>query len=355
MRRVSINNKAQSATIEPQFLPNLCSLQAVFLLAILGELLSLSLSVVSSGLQNIDWLDLGLRSFLLQWVLLLSVALLCPMRPWLARQNPLLAGMASYSLVLLVTLMCSVVGLLVLNRSIPDVWLLLDNLFLASIFGGIVLRYLYIQQQWNNQQKAELTARIQALQSRIRPHFLFNSLNSIASLVATDADTAERMIEDLASLFRASLSEPGLISLAEEVELCRQYAAIEQRRLGDRLHIDWQFSSEVLDQFDQIQFPSLLLQPLLENAIHHGIQPRPQGGKVELNMKLNNKTLLITMINPLLQAMPSPNSDNISHTLGNKMALDNIRHRLQAYYSDKADLQLDQQQDTFTVKLKIPV
>lgn len=342
-------------TVEPQFLPNLCSLQAVFLLAILGELLALSLSVASSGLQNIDWLDLGLRSFLLQWVLLLSAACLCPLRPWLARQNPLLAGMTSYSLVLLVTLVCSCAGLWVLNWRMPDVWVLLDNLLLASIFGGIALRYLYIQQQWHNQQQAELTARIQALQSRIRPHFLFNSLNSIASLVATDATTAERMIEDLASLFRASLSEPGLISLSDEVELCRQYAAIEQRRLGDRLQIDWQFSSEVLDKFNEIQFPSLLLQPLLENAIHHGVQPRPQGGKIDLQMKLQDKSLLITMINPLMQAMPGPNTDNISHTVNNNMALDNIRHRLQAYYFDRAYLQVDQQRDTFTVTLKVPL
>jgi two-component system sensor histidine kinase AlgZ len=278
--------------------------------------------------------------------------MLCGLRLWLGRQSPIFAGVVSYGLVLSVTLACTILGQFFLSRRLPDLWVVIDNLVLAAIFGGIVLRYLYIQQQLHNQQQAELRARIQALQSRIRPHFLFNSLNSIASLVATDADTAERMIEDLASLFRASLQEPGLISLSEELELCRQYVAIEQRRLGDRLQVNWQISEELEPQLTDIRFPSLLLQPLLENAIHHGIQPRPEGGEVWLQLQIEDGYLRINMTNPVMQELPGL---LVSGHSGNQMALDNIHYRLQAYYNGQAELKMHKNVDIFEVTLTIPI
>lgn len=319
------------AEIAP-FLPDMCTLQAVFLLVVLGELLALALTLADSGLAGFDWENLGVRSFLLQWIVLLSAALLCPLRYPLAQLPAWLAGAACYLLVLGVTLVCSLLGLWALGGwQSGDGLTLLSNLILAAIFAGIVLRYLYVQQQWSNQQKAELRARLQALQSRIQPHFLFNSMNGIASLIATEPDKAERMVEDLSSLFRASLAEPGLVPLAEELALCRQYMAIEQLRLGDRLKVHWQIEPAAENGAQPCRVPSLLLQPLLENAVQHGIQSLAAGGLVAIEITLVDASVNVLITNPMAATQSSGATGR-----GNRMALSNIRHRLQAHFGTVA-------------------
>src|SRR5690606_26697702 len=165
------------------FLPGLCKVQAVFTLVIGGELLALALVLADSGLRPFNWQQLGIVSFLVQWVVLLCAAILCLLRSFLSRHSLLLAGCLSYGIVLLVTLVSSLAGQWLTQVQNVDWWGVGTHLLLAAIFGGIVLRYFYIQQQLLTQEEAELTARIQALQSRIRPHFLFNSMNSIVSLI----------------------------------------------------------------------------------------------------------------------------------------------------------------------------
>ncbi|WP_341806401.1 sensor histidine kinase [Pseudomaricurvus alcaniphilus] len=342
------------APLRAPFLPDICTLQAAFLLVMLGELLALALTLASSGLAQFNWQQLGLRSFLIQWIVLLSAALLCPLRLWLARLQTGFAGGLCFALVLAVTALCSSVGGWLLALEWRDIlYTLAANLMLAAIFGGVVLRYLYVQQQWNNQQKAELQARIRALQARIRPHFLFNSMNSIASLIATDPDTAERLLEDLCSLFRASLKEPDLVSLGDELALCRQYLAIEAVRLEGRLQVDWQLSPAVQAELDLLRIPSLLLQPLLENAIQHGIAPRVSGGTVtvsiELEQRLASRRLLMRVCNPLPERQPAAEK-----TEGNQMALQNIEHRLQAWYGSDAHLHTAVEAGHFAVTLACP-
>lgn len=325
----------------PPFLPDMCTLQAVFLLVMLGELLALALTLADSGLSGFDWEDLGFRSFLVQWIVLLSAALLCPLRFRLSRLPPWAAGAACYLLVLTVTLVCSVLGIWGVDGwQEEDGPILLGNLILSAIFAGIVLRYLYVQQQWSNQQKAELRARIQALQSRIHPHFLFNSMNSIASLIATEPEKAERMVEDLSGLFRASLAEPGLVPLVEELDLCRQYMAIEQIRLGERLQVQWRVDPALEDGQHPCPIPSLLLQPLLENAIQHGVQPLAAGGIVNIDIALDNSRVDVCVRNPVPVEAASGR--------GNRMALENIRHRLLAHFGPTATFQVK----TETVQVK---
>ena len=143
------------------------------------------------------------------------------------------------------------------------------------------LRYNYIQRSLHTREESELHARIQALQSRIRPHFLFNSMNIIASLIPVDPDVAETVVEDLSELFRASLQEEGSeVSIEEELALCRRYTRIEYLRLGERLNIEWQIE----DAVESVKIPLLTLQPLLENAIYHGIQPMPEGGTITVSL-----------------------------------------------------------------------
>lgn len=324
-------NSLESDT--PPFLPDMCTLQAVFLLVMLGELLALALTLADSGLAAFDWEGLGFRSFLVQWIVLLSAAFLCPLRFRLSRLSPWLAGTVCYLLVLGVTLVCSLLGIWVTDGwQAEDGAVVLGNLILSAIFAGIVLRYLYVQQQWSNQQKAELRARIQALQSRIHPHFLFNSMNSIASLIASQPDKAERMVEDLSCLFRASLAEPGLVPLREELDLCRQYMDIEQIRLGDRLQVQWHIDETVESGHYPCPVPSLLIQPLLENAIQHGIQSLASGGRVTIDISLDGGRVNIQITNPVGDGERSAN--------GNHMALANIDHRLQAHFGSVADFQV---------------
>ncbi len=332
------------------FLPDLCAPQAVLLLVLVAELLALLLAVTRTGLAQISWEVLALVSFQVQWVVLVSAVLLCRLRPYLRRWNPLRAGATSYGLVLVVTLVFSIAGQLLIrsyfNQPLTlDYWQLAGNLLTAAILAGIGLRYLYLQQQLRNQQRAELQARIQALQSRIRPHFLFNSMNSIASLIAVDPASAERAVEDLAILFRASLAEPALIPLERELELCRGYLDIEQLRLGDRLRVNWRLE----DLPRGITIPSMLLQPLLENAVFHGVEPSTGGGEIDIQITRADQQLVIRIDNPL----PPPSlHQRRSH---NRMALDNIRHRLQAHYGQAARLSEDSKDGRFTLVIVYPL
>ena len=315
------------------------------MLVLVGELLAFALVLADTGLWQFDWGQLGMVSFLVQWIVLTSSALLCPLRSFLSRQPPLVAGSLSYGLVLLVTLVFSATGqqLLVPSGAI-DIWGLLENLLLSGIFAGIVLRYLYLQQQLHDQQQAELGARIQALQSRIRPHFLFNSMNSIASLIEPDPQTAEKVVEDLSELFRASLAEPVLVSVEDELNLCRRYINIEQLRLGARLAVNW----ELGDYPKTIKIPSLLLQPVLENAIYHGIEPLPKGGCIDVMAKVEDDRFVLEVRNPL------PESEEVKTRLGNQMALDNIRYRLTAHFGSEAAFSAGPEAGLFVTHISYP-
>nr|WP_255428969.1 sensor histidine kinase [Saccharophagus sp. K07] len=305
--------------------------------------MAIALTVVHGGVVDFNWNRLGVLSMLIQWIVLTSAACLCPLRPWFRRQHPMVAGVISYLLVLGITVLYTVVGAFIQDLDGPFPWdQLLTNLMLAAVFAGIVLRYFYLQQQLRNQQQAELTARIQALQARIRPHFLFNSMNSIASLIAIDQDAAEKMVVDLSELFRASLSEPGLIPLENELELCRRFVAIEQIRIGDRLQVEWD-----LDHMPEAKVPSLLLQPLIENAIYHGIQPLLEGGTVTIAVKRVGSHCRIQVRNPIGDTQQASNK-------GNGMALENIRHRLEAHYGEKGELQVQATASFYEVTVEFP-
>ncbi len=353
----------RSETREPvsPFLPDLCNSQSVFLLVLVAELLAMLLTIsASSGLKFFSWDKLALISVQVQWIVLFSAIALCRMRFWLGRHTQVQAGVASYALVLIITLVLSVLGQWIIYGTSGlvfvsdhefefDYWMLLDNLAIAAILSGILLRYLYLQQQLRNQQQAEMQARIQALQSRIRPHFLFNSMNAIASLISTDPDTAERVVEDLSELFRASLAEPSLIPLERELTLCKHYLEIEQLRLGRRLQVDWQIGNYQRE----VKIPSLMLQPLVENAIFHGVEPMPRGGKITIKVSQNDKQLSIVISNPYVLKKNVQNHDQSQRH--NRMALDNIRRRLTAHFGSAARLSSSAENGIFTTYIFCPL
>ncbi|MEB3766804.1 sensor histidine kinase [Acinetobacter sp. MD2] len=213
------------------------------------------------------------------------------------------------------------------------------------LLGVFCLRYLYIRDQWMRQQHSELQARIQALQARIQPHFLFNSLNSVVSLIAIDPDKAEDMLINLSRLFRASLQELKLVPLCDEIELCRQYIAIEQMRLGERLEMDWRLARP--DVLMGIQIPLLSLQPLLENSIFHGVEKMSGACKISLLIEVLEQQVNIVISNhyPLKQQRQRQ---------GHGLALDNVKQRLRAYYGYAADIRFFAVDGIFTTILRFP-
>ena len=330
------------------FLPDFCQAQSILFLVLIAELLVLVLVLFDTASLRFDWTSLALSSLFVQWLALSSAALLCNLRRWLMRLSVLWATSIAYALILLITLLYSVIAEIILYdyEITPDGWArLVRNLMMAAIVSGMGFRYFYLTHQLRRQEQAELTSRIQALQSRIRPHFLFNSMNIIASLIPVDPDLAEEVVEDLSVLFRASLnkatSEP--VRLEDEIDLCRKYLHIEGLRLDDRLKIEWQLEADPSD----LRIPLLTLQPLLENAIYHGIQPLPEGGTVTVNLKSEDDQVKITITNPV--------SDKGSgHASGNRIALENIRNRMYVIYGPGASLTTETLENGYITRLIYP-
>ncbi len=206
------------------------------------------------------------------------------------------------------------------------------HLSYGVLLGAFCLRYLYMREQWLSQQYSELNARIQAMQARIHPHFLFNSLNSVVSLIAIDPDKAEHMLINLSRLFRASFQELKLVSLAEEIDLCQQYLSIEKMRLGVRLKVEWNVQASEMD-LKRVTIPLLTLQPLLENSIFHGVEKSLQPSTVSVLVEILQNQVSIVITNPY-------SADTIKSTKGNGIAIENVKQRLKAYYGQTVKFQV---------------
>lgn len=200
------------------------------------------------------------------------------------------------------------------------------------LLGAFCLRYLYMREQWLRQQYSELNARIQAMQARIHPHFLFNSLNSVVSLISIDPDKAENMLISLSRLFRASFQELKLVSLEEEIDLCKQYLSIEKMRLGDRLTVEWNIQATPIE-LKRATIPLLTLQPLLENSIFHGVEKVLQASTISVLVEILQNQVTIVITNPY-------SHDKIKSRTGNGIAIENVEQRLKAYYGPAVKFQV---------------
>jgi two-component system, LytTR family, sensor histidine kinase AlgZ len=199
------------------------------------------------------------------------------------------------------------------------------SLAYAAAATAMLAWYFHLRQLAFSPALAE--ARLQALQARIRPHFLFNSLNAVLSLIRNDPKRAETAIEDLAELFRTVMSDNRQLALlADEVSLCRQYLSLEQLRLGERLRVEWKLDPAASNAL----VPPMLLQPLVENAIYHGIEPGLEAGLVEIRAERDGDRLRLQLSNPY--------HPEHQHRQGNRMALANIRERLQLHFDVEARL-----------------
>ena len=199
-------------------------------------------------------------------------------------------------------------------------------ILLAALTAGGLLFYFGLRARSLSPAVAE--ARLQALTARIRPHFLFNSLNAVLSLIRSEPRRAEHALEELAELFRALMRDHReLLPLADEIALCRQYLGLEKLRLGERLTVEWEVEAIPED----VKVPPLVLQPLLENAVYHGIEPSGEPGTIRIGFTRKGNELRIWLVNPCYGSSDAAK--------GNHMALANIRERLALYYDLEARLE----------------
>jgi two-component system sensor histidine kinase AlgZ len=212
---------------------------------------------------------------------------------------------------------------------------------LAALVTGALLAYFRLLTKAYSPALAE--ARLQALQARIRPHFLFNSLNAVLALIRRDPKRAERSLEDLADLFRTLMSDPrSFVRLADEISLLERYAELEQLRLGERLRITWELDAAPSDAM----LPPLVLQPLLENAVYHGVEPGTSSGEVVVHIERRGDRVLARIENPYIEAEQS--------RAGNRMALDNIRERLALFFDAEAQIDTRAENGRYRVQIEMP-
>lgn len=309
-----------------------------------------SVLLIGAGtLKEFSLVWLSVVSLYAQALALVIALCLCATRAWFVRLSARTAWLGSWFVTIVLAVVISYVAGIVgtvhgFGPGREDFALFqLQSVLSVALISAAFLRYLFMRAQWRTEMLAQSEARVQALQARIRPHFLFNSLNTIASLIPDDPEGAERATEDLADIFRGSMRRAdNLICLSEELELAQKYLQMEQRRLGDRLQVDWQVS----ELPEGASILPLTLQPLLENAVAHGIQPRVEGGELRIFGRGEKDKVVITISNPV-----GPN-EHISE--GHGMALENIRERLDLAFGSGSSLITHQNDEQFFAVLSFP-
>jgi two-component system sensor histidine kinase AlgZ len=345
--------RRQGHTEKPQalFLPNFCGAPAIIEILIIAEVVAMILTM-ARGLQagaNVLQDFIAISLFML-WLALASAAVLCIARKPLANARPRNAYLICYVLLLLTTVLVSALGIML------DQWqqlgliepgyagaFLSRNLSISAIVSALALRYFHVQYQWKRQIERQADSRIESLQARIRPHFLFNSMNTIAALIELKPDVAEQAVHDLADLFRASLTEARkLVDFEDEVELAQLYLRLETLRLEDRLQVDWDIDAVPAG----LSLPRLTLQPLLENAIYHGIEPSPEGGRISIAATVSDDKVELCIRNPVVAHAPRRDGFHI--------ALDNTRERLHLALGNTATLDTLEEDGWFEARIVLP-
>ena len=334
------------------YLPDFCAAGTLFIVLLVAELVAIVLTLAAHEPEGQFLIQLSKSSLFVLWLALLGSAVMCQLRSRLESAGKSRAFVISF---VILAIMCVVVaelswqlmwrfaGVAIIDDSHSA--FILRTFAISSIIIALSMRYLYVSSEWRRSIVLEAQARISALQALIRPHFLFNSMNTIASLTRTNPRQAEEAVEDLSDLLRASLSSTrNRTSLKEELEVAAIYQRIEKLRLGDRLNIRWKIDELPM----RARIPSLTIQPLIENAIYHGIELLPDGGDVTVTGKRDGQYLSISVSNPVAPGKARSKD-------GNKMAMANIRQRFELAYGSRASVSIDDQDNSFTVTLRFPI
>ena len=339
-----------SETDKQRWLPQFCSLPTLFALMVVAEIVALVIAMAPDRVAR-SWLsELGIASVFVQWMALLNAVVLCSSREVLERLPVRLGFFSAWALAVITTALGSAVvysmdHALDFGLTAPPgaIWRFsIGNAAICALIAAALLRYLYVRELWQERVHAAAKAQVDALQARIRPHFLFNSMNTIASLIRKRPTDAERAVEDLSELFRAALGTREMLgTLGEEIDLIGHYLRIEGLRLGDRLKLE----IDLDDLPRNLPLPPLLLQPLVENAVYHGIQRMPEGGTLSVRGTRKDAMIEIIVRNPL--------PDDLAHPR-NAHALANVRARIEYHFGDKAALIVQPARGEFTVTVRLP-
>ena len=329
----------QNPTPIPAGLPDFRNLGVMLRILLLANLFGLLAAIVRAenwggAVQQLLPISIALQPALLAGLLVLYLA-----------NRPLhrLSYARGVLGVLLLTLLTSLIAL---NFTAPLLWPdkgiePLRSGFLSLLLSGFLLAYFNLRGRALSPAIAE--ARLQALQARIRPHFLFNSINAVLSLIRSEPQRAETALQDLAELFRVLMADNRqLVPLQSELELCRQYLSLEQLRLGERLRLAWHLDNMPAEAL----IPPLLLQPLVENAVCHGIEPFDDGGEIDINLYRSRDQVHLVLANPYRMEG--------DHHSGNKMALSNVRERLSLHFDAEAQLMISVTDSRYQVHIVLP-
>lgn len=346
---------ARAADEDAAFLPNFCNGWVIFNVVAVAELLAIMLNLVVPR----DFLtptvlgDLLVISLFVQWVALGGTAALCYARRTLNRLPNLRALAMAFLLLLVVTFAVTELSVWLLwamgkTASPHPEWyggLHVLTLTISAIVNGLLLRYFLAKHELERSLAAEARARLQAQQARIRPHFVFGTLNIIAGLMRSAPDRAEAALEDMADLFRMMLSQDEtLVPVKNEIDVAKKFLALEGLRLDNRLQVEWD-----IGKFPRrAVMPVLTLQPLLENAIRHGIEPRAAGGTVRIRLWEENERICVRVANPL-----APVRAGAAHEPPGQ-SLEDIRTRLRRHYGEAATLTTAEAGGQFTVTVALP-
>ncbi len=313
----------------------------VVLRAVLLVQAVMALGVLYNAASWNEWVgQLARGSIMSLWAVVVWLALSCALKRWLSQLPTAMQWAAAMGLGAL----CAALGWALLrytgvSEATRDLWIapLLSG---AAMAAGL---FYWLRLRAQAQFPADTTARLAELQSRIRPHFLFNTLNTAVSLVRVDPARAEAVLEDLAELFRVALSEAGQsVTLADEVELARRYLDIEQVRFGARLQVNWEIDTNA----NTARVPPLLLQPLVENAVRHGVEPDAAGGVIRVRTRVKRKHAVIDIVNSLAENASQP---------GHGMALLNVRERLRLMHDVAAQFDARRDREVFRVQIVVPL
>ena len=313
-----------------------------------GEALALVMSL-TPGFSIDRWVYFGLCSLLIQWILLLALGALYLARGLISNYSVnTLSWLSLLTLTVSTWLVCGICWF-IYYRGFPlsstgGIYFMLQCSAIAitiGLFGLIAL-----QHHWRAHQLAisGKQAELDSLQARIQPHFLFNTLNTCAALVHQQPARAEQLLIDLSELFRAALSQPKLISLEDELLLARHYLEIESLRFSDRIQIEWSLPAVI----PAVLLPALSIQPLVENAVRHGVEPSEKGGDICIGVEQNNSMVVITVSNSL-------SATNSTFRHGHQIGLSSTRERIKNYTNGMGNLNTEIKNGRYVATISVPV
>lgn len=335
---------------DSEFLPDFCRGRLVLNVVVLAEFLAITATLLVGRLTNDIFQDLFLISLFVQWIALVSLAVLCALRRPLNRLPAARALVMAHLLLVCITFVVGEAGLWLLYAidgidSPRPSWYAefhVRNLTVAAIIAALVLRYLLARHQLRQRTLSEAAARMETRRYRLRRHFLFNCLNIIASLTSHAPARAETAIEDMADLFRLMVDESkDLVLVSNEIAIARKFLRLERLRLDNRLQVEWE--TQAIPRNARI--PVLMLQVLLEDAIRYGIEPFTEGGIIGIKIGCQGETLHVHVDNPVSTAVIDGAAQGDSPTY------ENVRVRLYDHFEDRARIDLSEKEGRFSVDI----